>query len=139
MQEETPKGDPASQNKPDIPKRKYRLKWQKAFLSQLAQCANITQACKAACIDPATVYEARSKDPEFRAAWEQALDDGMNAIEAKAMQVATNGDGAMIRFLLMTRRREKYGEQPEQRQTGQSPTIHIEKDSNDSDEVSPSV
>ena len=55
-----------------------------------------------------TAYEARQRDPAFAAAWEDALEDAIEALEAHARAMAFAGDTIMTIFLLKAHRPEVY-------------------------------
>ena len=65
--------------------------WQKAFLTILAECGNVSEACKAAGIDTKTAYKRRKADPEFAEAWQSALDTAADVLEREAWRRAHEG------------------------------------------------
>lgn len=65
--------------------------WQKGFLTILAESGIVTTACEAAGVDRSTVYLRRDADPAFAAAWEQALEDAADRLEAEARRRAYEG------------------------------------------------
>lgn len=69
--------------------------WTKAkrqrFLAALAQTASITQSAKAAGVSKFAVYSLRSRDPEFRAAWREALAQGVIDLETELLDRARHG------------------------------------------------
>lgn len=62
-----------------------------AFLSALAESGNVKLACQAARVSRSTVYEWRGEDPEFAAAWEAALAEAVESLEAEAYRRAVKG------------------------------------------------
>ena len=46
------------------------------FLDGLRACGSIRQACRQTGVTRSTVYEWRNGDPEFRAQWDEALEQG---------------------------------------------------------------
>lgn len=65
--------------------------WQKAFLLILAESGIVTTACEAVDIDRATAYRRREADPDFAAAWDRALDDAADRLEAEVRRRAVEG------------------------------------------------
>jgi hypothetical protein len=84
--------------------------WRPAFLASLRNWANVRAACHAAGIHRATAYAHREADAAFRAAWDDALEDACDLLEAAARGKAYAGDGDMIRWLLKAHRRRIYGD-----------------------------
>ena len=109
---------------------------QTVLLNALRQVPNITRACTLAMISPATVCGWRRQDPAFDAAVAEALDDGVDALEAEVHRRAFEGyekpiifqgqitdtykeysDG-LAQFLLKAHRPDKYRERSEVQSTG---------------------
>jgi hypothetical protein len=65
--------------------------WRPAFLTSLARTGNVTRASRDAKIDRGTVYVTREKDPEFAAAWEEALEEATDLLEEEARRRAYYG------------------------------------------------
>ena len=102
--------------------------WKPAFLAALARSANVRLSASAACISRKTAYEHREKDAAFAAAWDTALEEACDLLEAEARRRAVEGVddgvwykgkkvGKLIRysdtlliFLLKAHRPEKYRE-----------------------------
>ena len=61
----------------------------RAFLDQLAACSNVTRAVKAVGLSNAAAYELRARDPDFAAAWEDALETGYTTLESMMLERAT--------------------------------------------------
>jgi hypothetical protein len=59
-----------------------------AFLSFFAATANADASARAAGISKSTVHEHRRKDPVFRAAWYEALEEGYARVEALSVRWA---------------------------------------------------
>lgn len=101
------------------PTKKARVpKWQKAFLSALANSGNVRAACRAAGTHRPTVYERRHKDPEFAALWEDALEDAADSLEAEAVRRARGGSDTLLIFLLKGLRPTKWRETTRHELTG---------------------
>ncbi len=67
------------------------LKKKEEFLGHLAGGNTVVVAAQGIAVSRKTVYEWRDKDPAFRAAWEQALEDGTQALEQEAFRRAVRG------------------------------------------------
>jgi hypothetical protein len=65
--------------------------WKKRFLKALADTAIVRVACSSAGIERSYAYKSRAKDKEFAAAWDLALEDAADAMEAEALRRATRG------------------------------------------------
>jgi hypothetical protein len=61
------------------------------FLDALRQCGNVTAACRAAQLDQSNAYKVRAADPEFAAAWADALEEAADVLEAEAWRRAVRG------------------------------------------------
>jgi len=99
-----------------------------AFLEHLRHCGCVLDACRGVGLHPHTLYRRRKSDPEFAAAWEEALEIGLDVLESEALRRAMHGDeepvfyqgqqvgvvrkrsDALLMFLLRTRRPAKYRE-----------------------------
>lgn len=55
--------------------------WRKAFLDALAQTSNVAAAARRAKVDVSMPYRLRRQDPEFAAAWFDALCEGYDNLE----------------------------------------------------------
>ncbi|MCB8878277.1 hypothetical protein [Acidisoma silvae] len=61
------------------------------FLQHLAVSANISASAHAVLVSRSTVYARRDVDPDFAAAWDSALEEGVDALEAEAWRRAMDG------------------------------------------------
>jgi hypothetical protein len=61
------------------------------FLDALGRCGNVVDSCVAAKLPRCTVYAWRDSDPAFATAWEDALEIGIDALEAEAIRRAHDG------------------------------------------------
>lgn len=61
------------------------------FLDHLRKTSNISEAARVAVLDRTTVYRWRSEDPGFAAAWDDAIDEATDALEAEARRRAVDG------------------------------------------------
>ena len=78
------------------------------FLGALTEGASVTAACDRAVITRRTVYVWRAADPEFAAAWDDAIEAGTDALEDEALRRAKDKSDTLLIFLLKARRPEKY-------------------------------
>lgn len=68
-----------------------RQRAREVFLAELAQRGNVSAAAEAAGLARATFYEYRSADPDFAAAWDEALETAIDAMELEARRRAVEG------------------------------------------------
>lgn len=61
------------------------------FLTALRKGLTISDAAQSAGAHRASFYERRSADPKFRSAWEDALEEGTDVLEAEAFRRAVKG------------------------------------------------
>lgn len=113
-----------------------QAKRKERFLKELAKRANVSAAAKAAKVDRSTPYHWRETDPEFAAAWDEAVEVAVDALEAEAWRRAATGVlepvyqkgervGQIRRYsdtlmvtLLKAHRREKYSEKQQLEHSG---------------------
>lgn len=111
------------------------------FLEELRKRGNVRDACRTAGIGRQTVYDLRGRDPEFAAAWDEAVDEAVDTMEGEAWRRAVEGvdepvfgrvardqDGevgtirkysdALMNTLLKAHRPEKYRERVDVQQHG---------------------
>lgn len=60
-------------------------------MNALRNSGNVRASCQAAGIDRSTAYKAREKSPEFAAAWDTALEEAVDSLEAAAWTRARDG------------------------------------------------
>lgn len=65
--------------------------WESAFLAALANTGNVRAACQAAKIGRTTVYKHREVSPAFDVAWQVAIDEAVEVLEAEALRRAVHG------------------------------------------------
>ncbi|MBN2140393.1 MAG: hypothetical protein PHV85_05105 [Desulfovibrionaceae bacterium] len=98
------------------------------FLAVLRETANVSAAARAAGISRSRAYQVKDSDPEFAAAWVEALDEALDALEAEALRRAAKGvetpvfyqgrecgsvtrySDALTMFMLRAHRPEKYSQ-----------------------------
>jgi len=80
------------------------------FLEVLANEAagNVTLAAQGAGISRNQAYDWRHKDPDFAAAWEDALTLGLYRLEDRAIEMAMDGNDRLIMYLLSARLPDRY-------------------------------
>ena len=107
-------------------------KWREKFLDSLAKTGNVTLSAESAGIARETAYANQKKDKSFREAWDDALQQSVDRLEAVARDRAVNGwdepvfgslggmngtgvvgykrrfDNGLLRFLLQAHGGEKY-------------------------------
>jgi len=98
------------------------------FLEALMRTANVTASCENAGLPRETAYYWRARDPFFSAAWDEALDRGLDALEDEVIRRAKDGvaepvfykgqvvgekrrySDSLAMFVLKTRRPAVWGE-----------------------------
>ena len=83
--------------------------WQPVFLAAMQKLPVVRVACQQAGISRAEAYRARTRDATFALAWEEALQDGIDIIEAHLMAMSQKNVVAGI-FMLKNLRPNIYGE-----------------------------
>jgi len=63
----------------------------KAFLDMLAETANIAKAAQAAGVERSALYRLRQSSESFHAAWQSAMDQALDTLEATMLERAANG------------------------------------------------
>jgi hypothetical protein len=77
------------QKKARAKRKKFGVQAREKFLSHFASSCNATAAARAAGVGISTVYMARMHDPEFRAHYAAALEQGYATLEAEMVRRAT--------------------------------------------------
>lgn len=87
------------------------------FLDALALGATIDEACKRSCIGRSTIYEYRSDDPEFAAAWAEARERAIDVLEGELYVRAKDRkdpqSASLLKFALAGYRRQTFGQRVE--------------------------
>lgn len=87
------------------------------FLDALALGATIDEACKRSCIGRSTIYEYRSDDPEFAAAWTEARERAIDVLErelyVRAKDRKDPQSASLLKFALAGYRRQTFGQRVE--------------------------
>lgn len=68
-----------------------RQRARELFLAELAQRGNVSAAAAAGQLTRTWYYEERHRDPEFAAAWDEALETAIDAMELEARRRAFEG------------------------------------------------
>ena len=90
---------------------KLTLEKRGRFLQVLADGGSITLAAKAVGLTRFGMYQARDRDPDFKAAWDDALEGGTDGLEDEAISRAIKGKSdVLLIFMLKARRPKKYRE-----------------------------
>lgn len=90
--------------------RRARPRKQKAFLAALRETAVVTHAAQRAGVSALTVRNWRRNSDRFREECDEAMNEALDDLEAKAHELAKDGDGSMIRYILSRRRPEKWAD-----------------------------
>jgi hypothetical protein len=77
-------------------------------LSVLRDTCNVRASCHAAGISRQAAYDYRDKDKAFRKQWADAIEDGIEVLEAAARQRAMSISDTLLIFLLKAHRPEVY-------------------------------
>ncbi len=103
---------------------------QDLFLKALTETVNVTLSCRKAGVPRRTVYDWREADAAFARRWDEALEEGIDLLEAEAHRRAFEGverpvyykgervgewrhySDALATFLLRAHRPEKYRDAP---------------------------
>lgn len=78
------------------------------FLGVLSKSMNVTLAAHGAGLNRQTLYKWRAEDAEFAAAWDEALQEAIELLEAEAYQRARKQSDTLMIFLLKAHKPEKY-------------------------------
>ena len=102
--------------------------WKPMFLEQLETRGAISAAAKAAGVSKQAAYKAAKRDPEFKDAWDEAIETACDAMELEARRRAVDGtdrpvfhagkvvghvreySDQLLIFLLRAHRPQKYRE-----------------------------
>lgn len=61
------------------------------FLASLSKCGNVGDACRAGGVGRSTAYEWRHRSKAFSAAWDSALDEAADVLEAEVRRRGVTG------------------------------------------------
>jgi len=65
--------------------------WKPPFLAALREVPVVSRACAAVGIERSTAYRAADADDDFRAAWDDAMEEGVDRAEQEAFRRAVEG------------------------------------------------
>ena len=89
------------------------------FLARLRESGNVRASCDAAGVPRRTAYNWRGQWATFAKAWDDALDDAVDILEATAWKRAVKEQSdRLLMFLLKAHRPEKYKDRVEQELVG---------------------
>lgn len=92
--------------------------WWPRFLAALRNSANVRAACQAAGIERKTAYRNRHQYRGFAKAWDEAIEDACDVLEAEAWQRARSTSDLLLIFLLKAHRPAMYRETVKQQHEG---------------------
>jgi hypothetical protein len=96
---------------------KVRHPKKKAFLSAFSNCGSVTQAAEAARIDR-TLHYVWMESPEYKAAFDIAIERATRHLEDIAAKRAVEGSDTLLIFLLKCRNRPVFGDRASFEHTG---------------------
>jgi hypothetical protein len=82
--------------------------WKAQFVKVLRRTPNVKVACKAAGVHRSTAYDARERDENFAALWDDAISTSIDELEGKVFELAKKGDVNLLTFLLRCHRPQTY-------------------------------
>jgi hypothetical protein len=80
------------------------------FLERFSECGSVLQACNDTGVARRTHYEWLAADPEYKAAFEVAKQQAVDALEARVFQRANVESDRLAEFLLKGLRPQIYGD-----------------------------
>lgn len=92
--------------------------WHDAFLADLAENCNVANACRIAGIAKSTAYKHRDENADFAAAWDDAVEAGIQALELDLRRRARESSDTAAIFLLKAHRPDVYRENKRTELTG---------------------
>lgn len=88
--------------------KKADKSWHESFLVSLRENGNVSVAAKAAGVLRKVAYQQRANDPEFAAAWEEAIAEAIERLEDIARKRAERTSDTLLIFLLKAHKPSKY-------------------------------
>lgn len=82
--------------------------WKDVFLAELRLSPNVSRAARAADVGRQTAYDARAVDPAFARAWDDAIEESVDAVQDAAFQRAMADSDTLAIFLLKSHRPSVY-------------------------------
>jgi hypothetical protein len=90
------------------------------FLAVFRDTCNVSEAARAAGVGRRTVYDWRDADPAFAAAWDEAEEEAVDALEAAARKRAMESSDRLMEILLKAHRPAKYMDRSKTEITGKA-------------------
>jgi len=78
------------------------------FLSELAQAQSVSCAARTTGVSRTAYYKLREADHVFKRNWQDALEQGVDALEDEAVRRALQGSDTLLIFLLKGAKPDKY-------------------------------
>jgi hypothetical protein len=92
-----------------MPRKTSRIAAKKrTILERLIAGDAVAQAARAAGISRMEAYRWKNEDSEFSAAWDDAVDEGIDLLETIAYRRAVEGNDSLLTMYLKCRRPEKW-------------------------------
>ena len=95
-----------------------RAKQKEVFLKCLANGDSIRSASEQVKVVRQTVYNWKENDEEFAAAWDEAMEAGIERLEDAAYNRAMEGSDTLMIFLLKAKRPKVYSDKQRLEHTG---------------------
>lgn len=105
--------------------RPHNLTWVGAFLVAVSEGHSARRACEIAGVSRASVFTERDCNPDFKAAWEEAIRSGTDGFEDVAGDRAKEKSDLLMMFLLKSRDPARFNEKA-QATKGNAISISIE-------------
>jgi len=123
--------------------RRKERDWKPIFIRELATSGNISHSCAMTNIPRKTAYNNRDSDPDFRAAWDEAIAIAVDFLEGEARRRAVEGtlkpiyqggklvgevrefSDTLLIFLLKAQNPMKYRDNISVRHSGGTSQTHI--------------
>jgi hypothetical protein len=83
----------------------------RTIIERLTAGDAVAQAARAACISRAEAYRWKHEDSKFSAAWDDAVEEGIDMLETIAYRRAIDGNDGLLTLYLKCRRSEKWNPQ----------------------------
>lgn len=77
--------------KPDKATQEHRDKAREEFIRILRVTGNVSESCRQVGLSRMIAYDLREKIPEFAKAWDDAIEEAVDALEAEARRRAVQG------------------------------------------------
>ena len=92
--------------------------WHSTFLADLAENCNVSHAARLAGVDRSTAYRHREESAAFAAAWDDAVADGIEALELALRRRGMETSDTAAIFLLKSHKPDVYRENKRTELTG---------------------